>query len=122
MTELDLSHFDTRNVTDMGYMFDNCSSLQTIYASESFTTDGVIENAWRYADDHPQLLFGYCSALVGGNGKTQIDKDISVYYACIDTSETPGYFTSIAASPTGGYAAWAAAKGLTGAPERVTGD
>ena len=41
LTSLDVTHFNTAKVTDMGYMFYNCSSLTTIYASSKFVTSQV---------------------------------------------------------------------------------
>ena len=41
LTSLDVTHFNTATVTDMGYMFYNCSSLTTIYASSKFVTPQV---------------------------------------------------------------------------------
>ena len=41
LTTLDLSNFDTSNVTRMEAMFANCSKLETIYASQKFNTDKV---------------------------------------------------------------------------------
>ena len=38
---LDLTSFDTENVTAMTRMFANCSSLTTIYASSKFNTENV---------------------------------------------------------------------------------
>ncbi len=38
LRELDLSSFDTRDVTDMRAMFANCSSLETIYIGENWST------------------------------------------------------------------------------------
>ena len=41
LTSLDVTHFNTAKVTDMGNMFYNCSSLTTIYASSKFVTPQV---------------------------------------------------------------------------------
>ena len=41
LSSLDLTSFNTANVTNMDYMFDGCSTLTTIYASEKFVTDQV---------------------------------------------------------------------------------
>ena len=40
LVDLDLSSFDTSNVTDMSYMFDNCCSLESLDLS-SFNTSSV---------------------------------------------------------------------------------
>lgn len=41
LTSLDLSSFDTSNVTSMGYMFSGCSSLTSIYVSDRWNTGKV---------------------------------------------------------------------------------
>ena len=41
LTSLDVSNFNTAKVTDINYMFSNCSALTTIYASDNFVTDQV---------------------------------------------------------------------------------
>ena len=50
---LDLSNFDTQNVTDMNNMFSGCSALETLDLS-SFDTKNVTGMGG---------MFGYCSAL-----------------------------------------------------------
>ena len=41
LTTLDLSTFDTQNVTDMSYMFWGCRNLQHIYVGSGWTTEDV---------------------------------------------------------------------------------
>ena len=41
LTLLDLSNFNTENVTDMHYMFKYCDSLTTINVSNQWNTDSV---------------------------------------------------------------------------------
>jgi surface protein len=41
LTQLDVSSWDTSNVTNMGYMFGNMTNLNTIYASNSFVTSAL---------------------------------------------------------------------------------
>ena len=41
LTSLDLSNFDTSNVTDMSHMFDSCKYLNVIYAGKNWNTDKV---------------------------------------------------------------------------------
>ena len=89
LTSLDLSSFDTSNVTNMNEMFANCSSLATIYASNSFDTTNVSNSSY---------MFTGCSSLVGGNRSahgtdTSTSKNDKTY-AVIDTANTPGYFTA----------------------------
>ena len=53
LTSLDLSNFDTANVTDMGWMFCTCSSLTNLDLS-SFNTANVTDMGY---------MFCYCSSL-----------------------------------------------------------
>ena len=92
LTSIDLSSFDTSNVTDMRQMFSvegGYSHLATIFASPSFVTTNVTQST---------DMFRSCSSLKGGGSPqtaynfSHIDKE----YARIDggsTSATPGYFT-----------------------------
>ena len=41
LTNLDLSSFDTRKVTDMDYMFRYASALKVIYVGPNWTTDSA---------------------------------------------------------------------------------
>ncbi|MBR1496804.1 MAG: InlB B-repeat-containing protein [Oscillospiraceae bacterium] len=89
LTELDLSGWDTSKVAWMTYMFENCSALKTIYASEAFTTSGAAES--RFLD----YMFTGCTALVGGAGTTYAGTRTHGTYARIDGGEAaPGYFTA----------------------------
>ena len=85
LTSLDLSNFDTSNVTYMSGMFYGCSKLKTIYASNKFDTSKVSN----FSD-----MFYNCTSLVGGNGTTYNSSYTDKTYARIDSSSTPGYFTS----------------------------
>ena len=85
LTSLDVSNFDTSKVTNMHDMFSGCSKLKTIYVSNKFNTSQV--NSSRY-------MFYSCTSLVGGNGTTYNSSYIDKTYARIDSSSTPGYFTS----------------------------
>ena len=85
LTSLDVSKFDTSKVTNMYGMFEGCSKLKTIYASNKFNTSQVSDSNY---------MFSYCTSLVGGNGTTYNSSYIDKTYARIDSSSTPGYFTS----------------------------
>ena len=85
LTSLDLSKFDTSKVTNMYGMFEGCSKLKTIYASNKFNTSQVSDSNY---------MFSYCTSLVGGNGTTYNSSYTDKTYARIDSSSTPGYFTS----------------------------
>ena len=85
LTSLDVSKFDTSKVTNMRYMFKGCSKLKTIYASNKFNTSQVSDSS---------DMFTNCTSLVGGNGTTYNYRYTDKTYARIDSSSTPGYFTS----------------------------
>ena len=85
LPSLDLSSFDTSNVTNMSYMFYNCSNLTKIYVSTLWSTDAVTSSG---------TMFYGCTKLVGGNGTRYNSKKTNKEYARIDAAETPGYLTS----------------------------
>ena len=85
LTSLDLSKFDTSKVTQMYLMFQGCSKLKTIYASNKFNTSQV---------SNSDNMFSGCTSLVGGKGTTYNSSHSDKTYARIDSSSTPGYFTS----------------------------
>ena len=91
LTSLDLSSFKTDKVTDMSYMFYGCSYLQTIYASEEWSTVSVIDGFY---------MFIGCEYLVGGQGTEYNLGQYFAEYARIDGGEeSPGYFTASGQSP-----------------------
>ena len=53
LTEIDVSNFNTQNVTDMSHMFDSCMALTEIDVS-SFNTQNVTDMNW---------MFAFCKAL-----------------------------------------------------------
>ena len=77
LTSLDVSNFNTENVTDMSYMFDGCFNLKTIYASDKFVA----------TDDNGDNMFSYCLALKGAIAYDE-NKTDSRY-----ANTTDGYFT-----------------------------
>ena len=85
LTSLDVSGFDTSNVTDMSDMFGWCESLTTVYASDDFVTTAV---------ENSEDMFTGCTALVGGAGTAYDSAHVNAEYARIDGgTEAPGYFT-----------------------------
>ncbi|MBR4464218.1 MAG: BspA family leucine-rich repeat surface protein, partial [Treponema sp.] len=85
LTSLDVSKFDTSKVTTMGFMFYGCTALITITASEKFVTDKVTDSS---------NMFKNCTSLKGGAGTVYDKKHIDSEYARIDGgTEKPGYFT-----------------------------
>lgn len=82
---LDLSSFDTSKVTAMNDMFEACTNLKTIYASDKFVTNNVAYSDYMFRDD---------TKLVGGAGTKYSSSNIDKTYARIDGgSSNPGYFT-----------------------------
>ena len=86
---LDISSFNTQNVEDMGYIFaiDNGDSdnLTTIYASDSFVTDNVVNS---------QGIFNYRKKLRGGNGSFLVDPNTAdKSWLRVDRPGVQGYFT-----------------------------
>ena len=92
---IDLSSFSTESLDDgdeynddgIWLMFDGCSSLRTIYASNNFVI--TYDPSLFFTTS----VFDGCENLVGGNGTSYSDEHIYADYACIDTAEHPGYFT-----------------------------
>jgi surface protein len=82
---LDLSSFNTAKVNNFKNMFDDMTALQTIYVSDDFVTSACTSN--------PQLFSGDVS-LVGGAGTTFNSSQNKLNYAHIDGgTSNPGYFT-----------------------------
>ena len=111
LRELDLAGWDTSNVRTMVYMFQGCSSLKTIYVSELWSLESIVESYSLFKDAGTRNMFGtesywnvdaqvsgYCASLVGGNGTVFDAEHTDGEYACIDSAEAPGYFTYKAAS------------------------
>ena len=78
LKELDLSSFDTKNVTDMWYMFYTDNNLQTIYVGEGWNVDKVTSSDCMFTD---------CYKLVGKLKYADIQSS-SIEYATTD-----GYLT-----------------------------
>lgn len=81
---LDLSYFDSSQVTDMSSMFSGDGSLETVYVSDAFVTDNVITS---------DNMFASCTKIKGENGysynnSNPKDKTLAV----INTASQNGYF------------------------------
>ena len=87
LTVMDLSSFDTGNVTRMPKMFKGMTNLVTIYASDDFVVQSAASNNNMF-DGDVKLEGGggttYAAAQVKGSGYARIDNPPS----------KPGYFTS----------------------------
>ena len=89
LEDLDISSFDTQNVEDMGYIFainnGDSDNLTTIYASDSFVTDNVVNS---------QGIFNYRKKLRGGNGSYLVDPNTAdKTWLRVDRPGVQGYFT-----------------------------
>ena len=85
LTSLNLSSFNTGNVTNMRLMFNNSTNLRTIYAGDGWTTNAVTSS---------NNMFYNCTNLVGGKGTTYSSNHTDKAYAHIDGGPSnPGYFT-----------------------------
>jgi len=93
LTRLDLSSFNTAKVTSMTYMFEDCSSLTTIYTGSGWSTEAVTSSGG---------MFTGCTYLVGGMGTAYDESHTDVAYAHIDEGPSnPGYFTAAPVSTSG---------------------
>ncbi len=86
LTSLDVTNFNTENVTNMSFMFSGCSTLTTIYTTDKFVIDKVINGSYMFDNctnlkgygpnkkDHNYANYktGYFTKLVGKNGDEKI--------------------------------------------------
>ena len=98
LTSLNITDFDTTNVTNMSSMFFFCNHLVTISVSSNFITTSVTSS---------NNMFRDCTSLVGGNGTSYTSSYIDVTYARPDgwsyntntstwvNDGSPGYFTLV---------------------------
>ena len=92
LSTLDVSSLDTGEVTDMGGMFYGCSSLTTIYCGEGWNTGKVT---------YSFNMFGVCTNIVGERGTRYDDSHIDAAYAHVDGGPAnPGYLTLKKGVPT----------------------
>ena len=92
LTTLDLSGWDTSNVTDMRSMFYYCSSLTTIFCGEGWNTGKVTYSSY---------MFGVCTKIVGEKGTVYDGSHIDAAYAHVDGGPAnPGYLTLKKGVPT----------------------
>ncbi len=81
---LDLTSFNTANVTDMEEMFRNSTKLTTVAVGDGWSTQNVQK------DDN---MFLGCTNIVGGRGTTYDEGCVQSDYAHVDGGEdAPGYF------------------------------
>ena len=86
LTSLDVSNFNTSNVTDMSKMFYNCANLKTIYAGAGWIIG---------KDTYSEVMFEKSTKLVGGKGTIFSPDATDASRAKIDGGKAnPGYFTA----------------------------
>jgi bacterial surface protein 26-residue repeat len=92
LTILDLRSFNTSNVRGIYEMFNGCSSLVTIKVGRGWTTSSVTNNY------NPYIVFQGCTSLVGGKGTVYNSRYVDKSYAHIDGGpDNPGYLTDASA-------------------------
>ena len=85
ITSLDLTSFNTRNVTNMDMMFANCFNLTTIQVGNNWSTNNVTTS---------NNMFYGSTSLVGSMGTTYDANHIDKEYAHIDLGpQNPGYLS-----------------------------
>ena len=91
-----MTDFDTSSVTNMYNMFSGCQKLEKIYASNGFITDKFEKSIDVNGNEIDSIImFGGCTALVGGAGTSFNNSNIDKSYAHIDGgTSNPGYFTA----------------------------
>jgi surface protein len=86
LTELDLSGFNTANVTTMSAMFAGDTNLKTIIVGNEWSTESCVCD---------NMFYG-CTSLVGSQGTTYKNSHFGATYAHIDHGESnPGYLTGV---------------------------
>jgi surface protein len=87
LTTLDLSNFNIGKVTNISNMFYYCRKLQTIYCDDDWSASTALTDATG--------VFVNCDALVGGNGTAYNNSNPSdkTYARPDEGTSTPGYFT-----------------------------
>ncbi len=97
LTSLDLSGFNTANVNYMPNLFRGCNKLRTIYVGDGWTMAALNKEQSWYTED----LFSNCYKLYGSKGSNVKDLGIiDTTYARIDGGvDAPGYFTKKGDNP-----------------------
>ena len=87
LSELDLRYFNTARVVTMGTMFYNCSKLRTIYVGSGWSTAAVT---------YSSNMFTGCTNLMGGMGTAFDFSHVDAAYAHLDGGPSnPGYFSDM---------------------------
>ena len=99
LTTLDLSSFNTASLTHLPYMFCDCQNLRTIFVNkDNWLIDSNICNIWN--GGHVAGMFYGCESLFGEKGSEVMPQNENGTFAHIDGGESnPGYLTSKGAKP-----------------------
>ena len=81
---LGIEHLNTRNVTDMSYMFANRNEIRMISVGDNWDTSKVTKSAY---------MFDGCGSLHGPYGTGYDRNHIDIEYARLDSESVPGYLT-----------------------------
>ena len=96
LTELDLSSWDTSAMKYVWHFFAQCKNLKTIYVSDKWTTDALVETT-STTNGVPvgtlDNVFLNCTSIIGGEGTTYDPNFIKDEYLRIDTIDSKGYLT-----------------------------
>ena len=82
---LNLSGWNTQKLSNTSEMFQNMSSVETIYVGSGWNMSGVTSSTGMFEGD---------AKLIGGNGTVYDSTHIDKEYARIDAEGTPGYLTA----------------------------
>ncbi|MBP5457801.1 MAG: BspA family leucine-rich repeat surface protein, partial [Paludibacteraceae bacterium] len=89
LTKLDLYSFYVQNVDSMFSMFENCSDLETIYTDQDWKSTSKTTSA------KSAKMFSGCEKLTGGFGTKYDAGKTDITYARPDKDGVKGYFTDI---------------------------
>ncbi len=84
LEEIDLSSFNTKNVTTTSGMFSGCNNLKTIYVGNNWNMDKV-----ESSDD----MFKDCTSLIGPNATEYNEYVVDKTFAQVDDLDNAGYLT-----------------------------
>jgi len=94
-TTLDANNLDTSNVTNMDWMFESCYCLVSIVVGCGWNTSVVTDS---------RDMFLNCYSVVGQNGTVYNSSYVDKTYACLDTTNSPGYLCGTLILPSDGLA------------------
>lgn len=82
LTSLDLSGWGTSNVTDMYGLFDNCTSLAGLKLGDRWNMDNVTDTTWMFSGD--RKLASTIARIVPDWNMGSVKKTAGMFYDCVD--------------------------------------